>query len=103
VEDLSEKAEKIDIASNLSSPGEKHCILYGNNVNKFLSAWIEEDIYKQHHIIGGGYRNNCVCPFCGSDDRECWLYYVIKNRTSISKKHGRILHFAPEREIVKYI
>lgn len=87
----------------LSSSGEKHCILCGNDVNEFLPAGIEEDIFKQHHIIGGGYRNNCICPCCGSGDRNRWLYYVIKNKTNISNMYGRILHFAPEREIVKYI
>ncbi len=86
---------------NLS--GEKQCILCGSHVNKFLPAGIEENIFKQHHIIGGGYRNNCVCPCCGSNDRERWLYYVIKNKTNISKMSGRILHFAPEKNIADYI
>lgn len=53
--------------------------------------------------LGGGYRANCICPCCGAGDRERWLYYVIKNKTDISKMSGRILHFAPEKAIVEYI
>lgn len=81
----------------------KFCILCENKLNKFLPSGIDEEIFKKHYIIGGGYRRNVVCPYCGSNDRERWLYYVLKNKTDISKLSGRILHFAPERGVVNYI
>lgn len=83
--------------------GEKYCIICGNNFDTFLPAGIDEEIFKQHHIIGGGYRHNCQCPCCGSRDRERWLYYVLQNHTDISEISGRILHFAPEKSIIGYI
>lgn len=83
--------------------GNKYCITCENNLGEFLPAGIEADIFKYHHIIGGGYRENCICPHCGSGDRERWLYYVLKNKLDIFKMSGRILHFAPEKMIHNYI
>lgn len=79
--------------------GEKHCIVCKNNPSEFLPGGIEEEIFKQHHIIGGGSRENCICPCCGSGDRERWLYYVLKNKLNMFETSGRVLHFAPEKEV----
>lgn len=83
--------------------GDRICILCENKFDEFLPGGIDEEIFKKHHIIGGGYRENCVCPCCGSGDRERWLYYVLKNKTDISEISGRVLHFAPERAVTEYI
>ena len=82
---------------------EKECIICGNKVDKFNPGGIGVELFSKHHIIGGGYRENCVCPKCGIIDRERWLYYVIKNKTNIATTSGRILHFAPEQTIINYI
>jgi len=83
--------------------GNKYCIVCGNRPDEFLPSGIEEDLFKQHHVIGGGYRENCTCPCCGAGDRERWLYYVLKNKIKIFGKAGRILHFAPEKAIQDYM
>lgn len=83
--------------------GKCHCIVCGSHFEKFLPTGAQESVYKRHHIIGGGYRSNCVCPCCGVGDRERWIYYVLKNKTDISKLSGRVLHFAPEDASIDYI
>ncbi|MCM1425830.1 MAG: glycosyltransferase [Eubacterium sp.] len=85
------------------SSGEKQCIICNNNVAGFLPAGSKEKIYEQHYIIGGGYRQNCICPCCQSMDRERWLYYVLKNKTDIFQCDGRVLHFAPEERVAELI
>ena len=81
----------------------KQCIICGRDVAKFLSEGNKNEIFSHHHIIGGGYRENCRCPYCGATDRERWLYYVLQNKLGIFKASGRILHFAPEGSIQKNI
>lgn len=79
--------------------GNKHCIICGNNFESFLPRGIKAEIFSKYHIIGGGYRDNCICPCCGSWDRIRWVYYVLQNKIDVTEISGRILHFAPEREI----
>ena len=76
----------------------KYCVICGRKVGKFYPAGISEEIFTRHHIIGGGLRDNCTCPYCGSSDRERWQYYVLANYTKITSASGiRVLHFAPEK------
>lgn len=89
--------------NNVITSGLKQCIICGSNIDQFLPGGIEEEIYKRHHIIGGGYRENCKCPYCGASDRHRWLYYVLQKKLDISRVSGRVLHLAPESLIQKYI
>lgn len=63
-----------------------------------MPSGIPEEIFSSHYIIGGCYRENCICPYCGSNDRARWQYYVLKNYSGILQhQHCRILHFAAEK------
>lgn len=83
----------------VSCQGEKECLICGNTFSQFGDGGVNTELFIQHHIIGGGYRKNCVCPVCRSTDRERWLYYNILHKIKIDSLNGRILHFAPERNI----
>lgn len=89
--------------NNLKLYGKKHCIVCENNPNEFLAYGLKEEIFKRHHIIGGGYRENCICPCCKVNDRERWIYYVLQKKLSVNEWSGRVLHFAPEKKITDYI
>ncbi len=95
--------ENLRIKKGMHLEGKRHCLICENNLNEFLPAGIQEGIFNRLHIIGGGYRKNCLCPYCKAVDRGRWLYYVLKNKTDISEMSGRILHFAPESGISEYI
>jgi len=56
-------------------------------------------LFQNHHIIGGGSRENCYCPACGSSDRERWLKLVLEKKTNIFTGTCRVLHIAPEASI----
>lgn len=90
------------ISDNISN-GSKKCILCGNNVEDFLMGGRAYHIFEELHIIGGGVRNNCICPICNSRDRERWCMDVIKSHTNILSSSCRVLHFAPEKGIEKRI
>ena len=82
---------------------EKYCLLCHHFVDKFKPSGVKEEIFEKHHIIGGGYRMNVVCPFCGCGDRERWLYYVATKYTNLSELKGKVLHFAPESSVREFI
>lgn len=88
---------------NATAGSLKQCNICGHNVGKFLPAGIEEEVFKHHHIIGGGYRESCTCPYCGAGDRQRWLYYVLQKKIDLFNASGKILHLAPEKSIQKYI
>lgn len=76
-----------------------YCMICGSYVNNFEPTGIKAKIFEEHHIIGGGYRENAVCPYCRSVDRERWEMYVLNYYTDIFESSSRILHFAPEKNI----
>mgnify|MGYP002515600297 CR=1 FL=1 len=77
----------------------KYCMICDTYVNHFGSTGIKGKIFEEHHIIGGGYRENAVCPYCHGIDRERWEMYVLSHYTDIFEASSRILHFAPEENI----
>lgn len=92
------------VEDNLLNIGEKatalkECFMCGKTFLNFRPTGIEEEIFHRHHIIGGGHRENALCPCCGSLDRERWLSYVLFNKLKVLNNGGRILHFAPEKHI----
>lgn len=76
--------------------GDKKCLLCGHSVTRFLPGGEKNDIFLKKNIIGGGYRENAICPICGSLDRTRWVYWVLKNFTNLFMEENRVIHFAPE-------
>ncbi len=93
-----------DVCADLMRKRDKCCIMCGHRVGKFLPRGINEGIFTRHHIIGGGLRNNCACPYCGHNDRERWQYYVLKHYSGILEAgECSVLHFAAEESNSKLI
>ena len=56
-------------------------------------------VMKERHIVGGGSRKNCYCPWCGSKDRERLVWIFLRDRSDLLKKNIKLLHIAPERKL----
>lgn len=84
-----------------------YCNLCNKNVSAFLPGGLQGiekvKLFKEHHIIGGGYRKFFSCPACGGIDRERWQVWVLSKYTNIFSASCRVLHFAPEEPVSKYI
>lgn len=80
--------------------GNKQCNLCGHHLKKFLPGGIDTQLFNELKVIGAGYRENVICPYCGSMDRNRWVYWVLKEKTDIFEG-GTVLHFAPEKMIRK--
>jgi SAM-dependent methyltransferase len=54
------------------------------------------EVLKEKEVIGGGYRDNCLCPKCNSSDRERLVYLYLKHKTTLLNSRISVLHMAPE-------
>lgn len=65
----------------------------------FESIGNDYNIFYEQHIVGGGYRENGICPICGTHDRIRWILIVLERYTSILSKACTVLHIAPEKSL----
>jgi SAM-dependent methyltransferase len=75
------------------------CPCCSANLKTFLPFGRHFPVLKEKHVIGGGYRQNVLCPICGSMDRERLLYLYLRYKTNIFKRPVKLLHVAPESNI----
>lgn len=86
---------------------EKKKNIYCELCKSYPGAWKyigeDYDIFKTKKVTGASRRRG-GCPVCGSSDRERYVYYIIKNHTSLlDGKSHKVLHFAPERMLSEKI
>ena len=80
------------------------CNICGKNIDKFEKGiFPKSKIFEKYHVIGGGIRENAICPFCRCVDRVRWQYWVLGKHTRILYDKCTVLHIAPEQEISKRI
>ena len=72
------------------------CPICNARLKTFLPFGFDFPVIKEKNIVGGGYRQNAVCPICGSFDRERLLYLYLLHKTDIFQKPKKLLHIAPE-------
>ncbi|MCI9422347.1 MAG: methyltransferase domain-containing protein [Dorea sp.] len=81
----------------------KHCITCNTWIKEYMPAGNKESVFQKYHVVGGGYRENAVCPKCYSLDRTRWCFYILKKYTGIFRETCKVLHFAPEDVLAKRI
>ena len=72
------------------------CALNPIKTDREDGRFMHTDVFLKHHIIGGGYRENSICPLCRNIDRNRWVLYVLREFTNIFIAPCAVLHFAPE-------
>lgn len=81
--------------------GERECILCGYPLEKFTPFGLNSTLFEEKNVVGGGYRENAICPCCGSLDHTRWIYWIIQQYTDIFSRDCTIVHFAPEKSLRK--
>jgi SAM-dependent methyltransferase len=84
-----------------------HCIICERKVQRFLpyrgGLADVPPLIRQLHVIGSDVEN-FECPACGCHDRERHLLlYLTAANLLLSMTGARILHFAPERHLRRFI
>jgi SAM-dependent methyltransferase len=72
------------------------CPICGARLRALLAAGVRHPVFEERRIVGGGYRRNCECPVCGSNDRERLLFLYLRHKTEIFSRPVKLLHVAPE-------
>jgi SAM-dependent methyltransferase len=70
-------------------------------LRRFLPFGLELPVLAEKQIVGGGFRENALCPVCGSLDRERLVYLYLVNRNNDFSKPCSLLHVAPETQLKK--
>lgn len=73
-----------------------YCSFCNNTFSKMLPGGFDFPVIKEKQIIGGGYRENNICPRCFSTDRDRLINLFLKEKTSFFTQNLKLLHIAPE-------
>jgi SAM-dependent methyltransferase len=71
------------------------------NFRQMLPFGLKMPVLKEKEVIGGGYRENCLCPKCNSSDRERLVFLYLMLRTILLFSNISLLHMAPEVNLGK--
>ncbi len=73
-----------------------HCQICDHHFRKMLPGGFDLEVIKKMNIIGSGRRDNNICPYCQSTDRDRLVYLYLSQETQVFNKKVRILHISPE-------
>jgi len=79
------------------------CPLCGHEFRKMLPGGFDIPVLEEKQIIGGGYRENDICPYCLSTDRDRLIYLYLKNETDFFDHVQTVLHIAPEPALYRIL
>jgi len=79
------------------------CPICGFGFRKMLPGGFQSDVITEKEIIGAGLRNNNICPYCLSTDRDRLVFLYLKHQSHIFTKHLKILHVSPEPALYQVI
>lgn len=77
------------------------CPVCEHSFRKMLPGGSDLPVIKEKHIIGAGRRDNDICPYCQSTDRDRLIYLYLKYEQSFFERHHNLLHIAPEPALYK--
>ncbi len=66
-----------------------------------LPGGFDLPVITEKQIVGGGRRDNDVCPRCQSTDRDRLIYLYLKYESDFFKKKQFLMHVAPEPSLYK--
>jgi hypothetical protein len=72
------------------------CPYCKGHFRQMLPFGLKASVLKENEVIGGGYRENCLCPKCNSSDRERLVYLYLFYRTILLLSGISVFHIAPE-------
>lgn len=72
------------------------CPFCESALSRWLPFGLNLPVFERAGVIGGGYRENGLCPVCFSSDRERLLYLYLREHTNVFERPVRLLHVAPE-------
>jgi len=82
------------------------CPFCGKHFRQFRAAGSTLPVWREKGIVGGGWRENALCLWCDSVDRERMIYLFLKKHTDLFLEKGKVkkvLHIAPETNLGRVV
>jgi hypothetical protein len=73
------------------------------HLRRFVLFGFTFPVLEAQEVVGGGYRQNAICPRCGALDRERLVYLFVLHKTDLLEKPTKLLHVAPERALSAFL
>ncbi len=77
------------------------CPICRHSFRRMLPGGFDLPVIKEKHIVGAGWRENDICPYCQSTDRDRLIYLYLRYEQSFFEQPHRLLHIAPEPALYK--
>jgi len=78
-----------------------YCPICQHSFRTMLPGGFDLPVIAEKEIVGGGYRQNNICPRCQSTDRDRLVYLYFKEKTTFFTQPQQVLHVAPEPSLFK--
>jgi len=72
------------------------CPVCRAHLSRFLPHGLDHPVLTKLDVIGGGRRDEGLCPVCFATDRERLVYLYLREHTSLLSSEAWVLHVAPE-------
>ena len=72
------------------------CPICGHSFRKMLPGGFDLPVIREKQIVGAGRRENDICPYCQSTDRDRLLFLFLQRETDFFNTPNLVLHIAPE-------
>lgn len=79
------------------------CPFCGAFLRRFLPFGTDFPVLREFRVVGGGRRENGLCPICFCSDRERLLLLFTTERAPRLPTRSRVLHMAPERSLRRFL
>ena len=81
-----------------------HCNVCDRHFRKFMSAGVDAEVLTRCDVVGGGFRDNALCPYCLAAERTRLICRYLKEIFGVHTNDKPLcLHIAPEWPLVKQI
>jgi len=98
---IAKKALKKLVKKIVYLGGRYQCPVCHSHLRKLNPTGYDFPVLKELQVVGGGFRENSICPVCGSSDRERLIFLYLKQLSCLHKPLT-VLHVAPEVNIRQF-
>ncbi|HVZ99782.1 MAG TPA: methyltransferase domain-containing protein [Caulobacterales bacterium] len=79
------------------------CPFCGHHIKAFRAEGERHAVLFEQDVVGGGWREGCTCPLCGSVDRERLVCLFLRRHPELLEAPKKIMHVAPEAKLEEWL
>jgi len=84
--------------------GRRQCTVCGRRARRFVDHGIDVPDLRRLDVVGGGWRREARCPWCGATDRARLIHLYLTRVLGMPDGRGlRLLHIAPAPALERWL